>query len=502
MKILICQFGNETNTFKMGLNTFEQLAPDGWTRAEDVLPTFTGTSTYLGGALRAIAEEGATPVTMDIATMGGNFGAGALMAGECATYVMDTVCQQIKARLGQFDAIFFALHGGGSCEFDEDLEGYTLQRLREVVGPDMLIMSSMDLHANVTPKMVELSNGLFCIKEVPHNDCVDAGYRAAKHLIRTLRGEIKPMMCLKRLPILVTPSAGSTMSGPAKAIKDHFAAYCAEHNLLDASFVHGFSGTDRACSSASILVVADGYVPEQEAAELAQWVWDRHETLTAPSLTAEEAVTEAWSKVKDGYVVINEASDNPGSGGTGDTVHLLRELLRRNQKRTIMGPIYDKETAELLHNHKVGDIVHIRLGGKIHPIGGESVECDAEILNLSNGKFVSYAPINCGMPMNYGKSARIAIGNVECIVVSNLFQVYDDHAFTMTGADMTQYSIVGLKSMNHFRGFYTSHSDAIVTADTPGMRPSNLKLNPYQHVIRPIFPLDDDVTYDGVWPKK
>lgn len=442
MNILICQFGNETNTFKMGLNTFEQLAPEGWVRAETVLDTFTGTSTYVGGALRAIGEEGATAVPTDLATMGGNFGAGALMAGECAAYVMDHICADIKARLGQFDGIFFALHGGGSCEFDEDLEGYTLRRVREVVGPDMPIMSSMDLHANMTDTMVALSYGLFCIKEVPHNDCVDAGYRAAKHLIRTIRGEIKPKMSLKRLPILVTPSVGSTLSGPAKAIKDHFAAYRAEHNLLDAAFVHGFSGTDRPCSSASVLVVADGYVPEQEATELARWVWDCHETLTAPSLTAEEAVSEAWTRVKNGYVVINEASDNPGSGGTGDSVHLLRELLRRNEKRTIMGPIYDPETAALLHEHKVGDTVHIRLGGKIHPIGGETVECDVEILNLSNGRFVSYAPINCGMPMNYGKSARIAIGNVVCIVVSRLIQVYDDHAFTMTGADMTRYSIV------------------------------------------------------------
>lgn len=500
MTVLICQFGNETNTFSKGILSFDMLVPDGWVRGEDVLQSFSGTSSYLGGALRAMQEEDVTPLPIDLLTIGGNFGAGPLMEGACAEYAMDTICANVAKHMGKFDGIFFALHGGGACELDEDLEGYTLERLRKVVGRDIPIMSSMDLHANVTPRMVALSDGLFAIKEVPHNDCVTAGYLAAKVLIRTLRGECCPQMSLRRLPLLVTSAVGSTMSGPAKEIREYFEHYRMEHHLLDASFIHGFSSTDRACSSASILVVADGYAPEKEADELARWVWERHETLVAESLSASQAVDRALSLVKDGYVVINESSDNPGSGCPGDGTHLLHELLRRNLPRSIMGPIFDVETVELLHRHRVGESVFISLGGKTEPIAGEPVQCSAIILNLSDGEFISAAPINKGVAMHYGKSARIAIGNVECIVVSRRFQVYDDRPFLMTGADMTQYSIVGLKSMNHFRGYFAPRADAIVAADTPGLRPANLRLCPYQNVIRPIFPLDDKVEYDGIWP--
>jgi len=503
MNILMCQFGNETNTFAKGVTTFEMLVPSGWTKGEDVIAKFGGTSSYLGGALQAIEEEGETALPIDLLTNNGNFGAGPLMSAECATRAMEGICAGIKAQLGNFDGIFFALHGGGACELDQDLESFTLRQIREVVGPDMPIMCSTDLHANFTPEMISLCDGFFPIKEVPHNDCKKAGYKAAKTLIATIRGQLKPRMALRRLPLLVTSSIGSTMSGPAKTVMDHFAAYCEAHNLLDVSFLHGFSSTDRPCSCSSVLVTADGYVPDAEADELAAFVWDMHREFVAESLTAAEAIDKAMSLRKDGYVVVNESSDNPGSGCPGDGTHLLREMLRRNQPRTIMGPVYDPETAAFLHQHHVGDRVSIVLGGKTETVAGEPLVLDdVEIINLSDGKFVSAAPINFGVAMDYGKSARCRKGNVEFIVVSIRFQVYDDRSFVMTGVDMTQYDLVALKSMNHFRGYFASRADAIVAADTPGLRPANLKLMNYQQVIRPIFPLDDDTTYSGIWPEE
>ena len=127
MKILMSQFGNETNSFSIGRTTWETLVPNGWVKAEDVIDQFKGTATYLGGALRAMEEEGVEPLPIDLATRGGNFGAGPLMTGECAREVMDRVCACLEEKKGQFDGIYFAIHGAGCCELDEDLEGYTLR---------------------------------------------------------------------------------------------------------------------------------------------------------------------------------------------------------------------------------------------------------------------------------------------------------------------------------------------------------------------------------------
>jgi len=210
-------------------------------------------------------------------------------------------------------------------------------------------------------------------------------------------------------------------------------------------------------------------------------------------LSAQEAMDVALSKVKDGYVVINEASDNPGGGAAGDGTHLLREMIKRNLPGTIMGPLTDSAAVKyLFENHKVGDVVNIEVGGKVTPLNGGPLRLDnAEIINFSNGKLISAAPINFGAPMEYGNTVRLRQGNVELIIVSDRFQTYDDRPFIMTGCDMTQYKILGLKSMNHFRGYFGSRADAIVTADPPGQCPINLKLYEYKNLEHPILPLEE-----------
>ena len=498
MVILVCQFGNETNTFTSGRTEFNNLVPDGWVKAETVVPHYAGTSTFLGGALDAIADEGESAMPIDLLTPHGNFGAGPVMSAECAKYCMDNICASIKEKLGQFDGIYFAIHGAGCCELDEDLERYTLGRVREVVGAEMPIMCSLDLHANVTEEMCALADSIFAIKEVPHNDCYEAGYRAAKHLAATLQGKEKPTMAMVKLPLLVSPVLGSTLTGPGKDVKDYFAQYCRDNDLLDCSFVHGFSATDRSCSSSSVLVVADGYRPEAHAKHLAEYVWNMRQRFVDANIPDAAGAVDAALEIRQpGYIVINEGSDNPGSGGPGDATHLLREFLRRDLPGTIMGPLCDPEVAEYLHTRKVGERVSIRLGGKTMPLAGDPLEIeDAEIMSLCDGNFVSAAPINKGVTISHGKTARLRKGNVEFIVVSIRYQTLDDRSFLMTGADLKDYRIVGLKSMNHFRGYFTSRAAAIITADTPGARPANLLLYPYENVKRPIYPLDRDVQ----WP--
>lgn len=501
MKILITQFGNETNSFSAGRTTWETLVPRGWTKAEDVIPQFKGTATYLGGALRAMEEAGVEPLPIDLATRGGNFGAGPLMEEKCATYAMDHITEQVNEHMGEFDGVFFAVHGGGCAEHAPDLEAYSFQRMREVIG-DIPMTSSLDAHANMSDEMVRLSDGLFGIKTVPHVDCETAGYMAVKHLILKLQGKCEPKMALRRLPLLIPATNGRTLDNPGKEILEFNKRYKDEHGLLDVTFFFGFSAADAPCSSCSVLVVADGYVPDKEADELADFVWQRRHGFDCESLSAAEALDRAETLVGDGYVVINEASDNPGGGAPGDGTHLLREMLKRNGKGYIMGPINDPEAAAYIHdNHKVGDRISIKIGGKVDPINGEPIELqDAEVVNLSDGKLISAAPINFGVAMDYGKSVRLRQSNVEIIIVSIRFQTYDDRPFIMTGCDMSQYRIVGLKSMNHFRGYFRNTADAIVTADPPGQCPMDLKLYPYQYVCRPILPLDSDVTYNKKWP--
>lgn len=494
-RIAICQFGNETNTFAAGRTTLKDLSAEGWIAKETVCERFSGTKTYVGGALKAIHDCGAVPVPMDLITLAGNFGAGPLMETACADQVMDHICSDLHTHADEYDGVFFAVHGAGCAEDYEDLEAYAFKRVREVIGTKPM-MSSLDLHGNITQEMLDLSDGLFGIKTVPHTDCYDAGYRAGKALCDLLDNKCSLKMALQKLPLLISSSAGSTLGGTAKEVMEYTASCVAEYGLLDATFFHGFSSTDRACSSASVLTIAKDFDPMPIAQKIANYVWEKREGFLADSYSASEAFDQALGMQKGGYVVINESSDNPGSGCPGDSTHLLREFIRRDMPGTIMGPIFDPAAAAICHSHTVGDMFALEVGGHKEAICGAPMLFDSvELLSLADGEFVSAAPINFGAKMHYGPSARLRYGNVEFIVVSERMQVYDDRSFLMMGCNMKDYSIVGLKSMNHFRGYFVPIADGIVAADTPGLRPADLRTVAYHHVNRPIYPIDTEVMF-------
>ena len=191
-------------------------------------------------------------------------------------------------------------------------------------------------------------------------------------------------------------------------------------------------------------------------------------------------------------LVINECSDNPGSGCPGDTTFLLRELVKRNLPRSIMGQLVDPEAAAVCHGHKVRDRFTLSIGGKAVPELDQPLVAEVELLALSDGTFVSVSPVNAGVTMRFGPTARVKLGNVELTIVSERFQTFDDRPFIMTGCNMADYSIVGLKSMNHFRAYFAPIADGVVIADTPGLRPANIKNAFFKYVNRPIYPLDED----------
>ena len=500
IRIAVTQFGLEGNTFASGLTEITTYNPEGFTTAQKSVELYDGTKTNLGGAYQGVRDEGAEVVPLDTLVWNGSALAGPMLADQALFDAMDHICAQLREKLDDFDGLLFIIHGAAISQTIDDVESYCYRRVREVIGGKPL-MSSLDLHGNISQEMIDLSDGYIGYKCVPHTDLYDASRNAARLLVRKIRGEVNPMMAVRRIPMVLPLAVGSTLSGPAQKVKDHFEAYAKEHGLIDASFFHGFSSADRASTSSSILVVADGYKPDQEAAELARFVWDLHLEFQPESLSAEEAVDLALSKVKGGYVVINEHADNPGSGCPGDSTHLLREFVRRDLPRSIMAMIYDPAAAAVCHKHKVGDHFPLEVGGHSAPVCGEPILFeDVELMGLSDGDYHDKSPVHEGMLVQLGPTARLRSGHVEFVVSSHQIQVFDDSPYIITGAKMEDYDIVGLKSLNHFRGYFGPRADAIVTADTPGLSPARISIMPYEKILRPIFPLDEDVEYNGVWP--
>ena len=194
-------------------------------------------------------------------------------------------------------------------------------------------------------------------------------------------------------------------------------------------------------------------------------------------------------------MVINESSDNPGSGCPGDGTHLLRELVNRNLPNTVFAFIFDPETALQAHKAGVGATIHARIGGKTSEICGEPLDLDVQVINLSDGNFRYVTPQNFGVAVSLGLTARLRYKNVDIVVASYRTQSFDDRPLVITGGDPNQYRIICIKSAGHFRAYFKNHAGKIVSCETPGLRSTNLKTYPYKHIRHPIYPLDVDAAY-------
>lgn len=494
MKILIGKLGAESNAFATEICDMKRFAPHGITRGDRIFEVFRGTADYLGGMIQAGEEEG-----VEMIPSIGILNAVPVLEKECLEEAADLLVSYVEKYKDEIDGICLGMHGAGAAKGIPDMEAYTLTRVREVAGPDMPIMSSLDLHGNISEEMAALSSGLFGVKEYPHIDENPAGYLAMKTLIRTIRGEVKPEVAVSRLPLMIMPAIGCTFRSPMKDIRDYVAVYAKENGLIDATFFHGFAYTDVPCCGASVVVVSEKDA-RKHADTLAKWVWERRKALIPECLSCEEALDRAeeeLSKPGDGYVVINETSDNPGGGTPGDGTHLLREFLKRNEPGMLFGAIVDPEFAEKAHEAGIGGRVSGLLGGKSDHLHGDPIEIkEAEVINLSNGKDHYVSPMHAGLSLNMGKTARVRVGNVD-IVVSSVkgIQGMDDRPYRMTGADINDYRIVGLKSSIHFRAWFDGRAKAIVTADPPGIHTSNITQLPFTGIPRPVYPLDPDVTF-------
>lgn len=492
MKVLVGHFGHEANTFAENKTGYEDFIGRGIWLGEESIAKAEGTAVYLGGIIRACREE-----QIDMIPTCSYTCAAPTLTRECVEKMMAHILPVAQAHRGEIDGVCFALHGAGVSEDLDDLETYVLTELRKILGNTIPITVCLDLHGNITKEMTGLAQGLFGIRKYPHTDKDQAGYLAMKTLARILRGEVEVETAVEPLPLLVPICTGMTANPPFPELEAYFENYVNQKGLIYASFFQGFPYADVPGSRASVVVVGEkGRDPQKAARHLAEVVWSKRHHFNPQVLTPAEAMTLAEQVTQEGYVVINEMSDNPGGGCPGDGTHLLREMLKRNLPGTIFGYMVDPQAAAYLWEHKVGDTVSFSLGGRHEKIFGEPIEIEnGTLLALSEGDFIHTSPNLLGAAAKLGKCARVKVGNVEIIIATVRNQTFDDQPFAVLGADLADYRYVGLKSTQHFRGFFGRRAAAIFSADPPGLNSGDLSVFDFRKIQRPVYPLDRDTVY-------
>ena len=489
MRIIAGGLEHETNSFSnihANEATIERIKHTG----EACIQHFTGVRCMLGGYIDECKELGIELAVANCVEIGpcGETTKSAFEAYR-DEFVEQVWAEHCKAPL---DAIALNIHGAGIAEGYPDLESELLRALRERFGSEMPIGMSLDLHGNITPEMMALSDMIVGFKEYPHTDTYECGRLLIRLLHRHVVEKKPTHQALVQLPWHLAPAFGVTLSGPACQVKEYMAQLVRDdEELLDATFFHGFPYADFAQSGVSVVTVAATEEAAQRAAHaIAAFAWSLRREFLLPVNSAAQAMDLA--EQAEGPVVINESSDNPGGGAPGDGTHLLREMIARDLPGSAYAMITDREVVQQAIDAGVGAKIDCLLGAKTDSLHGEPLDLkQAVVRTISDGVYVKKNPMGAGGIAKLGPTVLLQVGNVSIVVTTGRRQVLDDGPFRIVGIGWQDMRYLALKSAQHFKGWWTGRAKTIVPCDSPGIQGADLTAFDYRYANTGYFPLGD-----------
>lgn len=483
MRVALAGISHETNTYCMEMTP---LAAFSTLRGEETFRA-RGSETAIGGALAACDELGIEPLPI--------LNAGTQPSGtiERAAYehMRDEIAEGIAA--ASPDGVYLDLHGAGVADGYDDLEADLAETIRRIVGPDVPMTASFDLHGNVTQRMADALDGVFACHHYPHIDMHLRAHEAIELIHGMLTEGFRTTVQVESVPILMPTT--TTFEGIGQRMIERVLATESDGSLIDVSWFHGFPYTDIPHVGCHFVATSRdaGEAGRRAIDALARTLWDERESYRPVSLSADEAVAEA-ARATARPVVINETSDNCGGGTPGDGTHLLRAILDAKVPNAAFGFIVDAEVAAQAHEAGVGSMIDVRLGGKTDDLHGDPLELSVYVKALHDGRITMQAMAK-GAPLNLGPMARLVVDDFEILVASRRSQTFDPEPFLALGIDVRRLDTIALKSSNHFRAGFQDIAGTIVTADPPGLTTHHIEIFPRQLAPGAMWPIDDNASY-------
>jgi len=381
------------------------------------------------------------------------------------------------------DAVYLDLHGAMVTPAFEDAEGELLRRVRAVVGERVPVVASLDYHANVTPQMVECTDGLVAYRTYPHVDRPETGERAAR-IVETLLARGRPAgRALRKLPFLIPIDFQCTLVEPSRGVVER--SIVDDGVLVDLTYAAGFPPSDlRECGPAVIAHAWDQRDADQAADALAAYVGAREEEFAARMWPLADGVREAMRLAANATrpVVVADTQDNPGAGGSGDTTGILRALLDAGAEDAMLGLLCDPAAAAAAHRSGEGAEIDVALGGHSGPEGVIPVREIYRVLRLGDGRFRTSGTVAGGMQADLGPMALLRCRGVSVVVTSRRMQAYDPAPFEHLGVDPAAQKILVLKSTCHFRADFEPIAQSVLVVLSPGGYRANPEDYPYQRL--------------------
>ncbi len=392
------------------------------------------------------------------------------------------ILEGLRAAL-PLDGVYLAMHGAMFVDGMFDAEGDFIAAVREVVGPEVLIAASYDLHGNISQRIIDNLDIFSTYRTAPHIDVPDTMRRAVTMLVRALNRGERPMLAWAPVPVLLPGERTSTQDEPARSFYAQLHAVEEPSGIWDASFQVGYVWADEPRATACAVVTGTNKQAMTAAAKhLAQDYWDRRGGFVFGTTTGSIEECVEWAVASEtAPVVLAESGDNPTGGGVGDRAEVLAELLRRTAEGVVFAGVADKAATETAYEAGVGAKVHLRIGGSLDP-SSTRVEAEAEVVFL----------LEVAEPRLL--EAVVRIEGVELVLTARRRPFHNIADFTRLGLDPRTAKIVVVKS-----GYLSPDLGPIANpslmALSPGVVDQFVERLVREHKSEPQYPFDKDFDF-------
>ena len=488
MRIGIAKIMQETSTFSTQPTDLAALKAYGVYHGREVISTPTMWEGFVEGFLKVVGDLDPVGITKASAMPAGN------LTPEAHETLMGWFEEDLKTAL-PLDGVLLSLHGAFSGELDADIDGLVIERTRQIVGPDVPIGVSLDLHANLTARMVENADIIDVMRTHPHVDMPEIGERVARTLVATVKGEVEPVIAAAKIPMFTPAETQISDEPPLKDLMDLTRRQEEDKRVLHSAVCAVQPWMDIPEMGWCSVVTTDGDMDlaVKLAKELGHEAWDKRREYTKPCPTYLDALDEAFaSDLKP--VVISDLNDLMTGGGTGDSTWYLREFLARKPSEPCYVTMVDPEAAAAMARAGEGAQITLELGGKQDHIHSDPVEVTGTVLKV--------VPVTeeRDLPKSIGLTGTLQIDNVYVVVFERLGPGADPVLYSGAGLDPAAAKVMISKSVVDFRDGFKDVARMFLLGAAPGLAPSDLLSLEWKVVPRPIIPLDPDMEWDSTHP--
>ena len=493
MKLALLGIYHETNTFsrvKADYDAFNIY------RGEEIIDEYRLAQTTNAGFLQ-ISEDAQVDVIPLIFAITGPI-------GTITTDAFESISKEMLSLLnenGPWDGILLSLHGAAVSEEYPDADGEIAERVRTLVGPDVKIGLSVDMHANLSQKMITNVDVATVYRTNPHLDPKVRAFECAEMIRDSIDGKINPVMWLEIPPVVINIVKQFTDENPMKAVMENLDAALTMENIIHGSVSEGYPYADVEEMGMGFLAIADGNT--DSARKASQWMaaeaWDIREQFLGDTPSIEEALAYAdvnYDGEGTGPMVLMDVGDNIGGGSSADSTHIL-EVAQAMGIRRYLQTLFDPESAQMCADAGVGSHLKLTVGGKTDNMHGNPVSVSGIVRTLFSGKFEDDRPTHGGFKYYDGGLTAV-------------FDTEDDHTLVLTslrcgntsreqmysvGVYPEKYRVVVAKGVVSPRPAYQPIAKEVVLVNTPGVTTSDLNFFEYRRRRPNLYPFEESAIY-------